>query len=81
MRSPLLFFATCCSTLLTLSIAPAAAQTVRFVAATAIVNETAGTVSIPVSIAGPGATASTVQVALAPWPAPCSTALAAPCAP
>ena len=66
MRSPLLFFATCCSTLLTLSIAPAAAQTVRFVAATAIVNETAGTVSIPVSIAGPGATASTVQVALAP---------------
>lgn len=49
--------------LLALQTAPAVAQSVRFTAATAIANETAGTVSIPVAITNSGA-ASTVQVAL-----------------
>ncbi|GAA3953119.1 hypothetical protein GCM10022406_38580 [Hymenobacter algoricola] len=38
----------------------------RLAAATAVVNESAGSVSIPVAIANPGPTASTVQVALVP---------------
>ncbi|MDF7811831.1 choice-of-anchor I family protein [Hymenobacter sp. YC55] len=46
-----------------LQMAPAAAQSVRFTAATAIANETAGTISVPVAITNSGA-ASTVQVAL-----------------
>lgn len=46
-----------------LQTASAAAQSVRFTAATAIANENAGTVSIPVAITNSGA-ASTVQVAL-----------------
>ncbi|WP_375437178.1 choice-of-anchor I family protein [uncultured Hymenobacter sp.] len=49
--------------LLAWQVAPAAAQTLRFTAVTAVVNENAGTVSIPVAIANSGA-ASTVQVAL-----------------
>ena len=49
--------------MLALQTAPAAAQSVRFTAATAVANENAGTVSIPVAITNSGA-ASTVQVAL-----------------
>ncbi|UOQ64485.1 choice-of-anchor I family protein [Hymenobacter volaticus] len=49
--------------LLALQAAPVVAQSVRFTAATAIANESAGTISIPVAITNSGA-ASTVQVAL-----------------
>ncbi|TGE06041.1 choice-of-anchor I family protein [Hymenobacter fodinae] len=45
----------------------------RLNAATAVVNEAAGTVSIPVSITNPGANASTVQVALVPGTATAGT--------
>jgi len=38
--------------------------TLRLAATTAVVNENAGTISIPVSIVNPGAAASTVEVAL-----------------
>jgi len=52
--------------LLALGAAPATGQSVRFAAATVIVSESAGTVSVAVAIASPGAAASTVQVVLAP---------------
>ncbi|TGD79359.1 choice-of-anchor I family protein [Hymenobacter wooponensis] len=45
----------------------------RLNAATAIVNETAGTVSIPVSITNPGMAPSTVEVALVPGTATAGT--------
>jgi hypothetical protein len=45
---------------------PAPVPGIRLTAATASVNESAGTVSIPVSITNPNATASTVQVSLVP---------------
>jgi len=40
--------------------------TLRFPAATAVVSESAGTVSVPVAIANPGTSAATVEVALVP---------------
>ena len=43
---------------------PAITPTLAFSAATAVVNENAGTVSVPVTITNPGTAASTVQVAL-----------------
>ncbi|SHJ23139.1 Por secretion system C-terminal sorting domain-containing protein [Hymenobacter daecheongensis DSM 21074] len=52
--------------LLILPAAPAAAQILRFGAATAVVSENTSSVSVPVSITNPGAAASTVQVVLSP---------------
>ncbi|HEX8428005.1 choice-of-anchor I family protein [Hymenobacter sp.] len=63
MRQILLAISKVSLVMLALQTAPAAAQSVRFTAATAVANENAGTVSIPVAITNSGA-ASTVQVAL-----------------
>ncbi len=61
--------------LLAMSAAPAVAQSIQFPSVPVVVAENAGSVSVPVSIVSPGATASTVQVALVPG---LSTATAGP---
>ncbi|WP_310396563.1 choice-of-anchor I family protein [Hymenobacter sp.] len=64
MRQTLLLKAKLGLAALALGAAPAAAQSVRFTAATFVVNENAGTASVTLGIASPGAAASTVEVAL-----------------